>query len=267
MRKFAGVLGILLSLVICFVGVMMAWLTPLTELLPGFVPADLGSYSAPMVEVPAEEMVQVKNVEFELPESTVGSFEMKTVDPFTDYVSTYSTSYDYLFSYSFGADFYSEIYNASYKMFGQLQEIAKALSTISHSEKSVYGITQTSVVQLNNLSEGVDVLVDQADLLYRGMQTMAQQQATAANATAAVNANLALLYQAQNAQTTQLNNMTAGLGQLIAMFTLLIRAIGVLIVCLGLMLLCKSFGMLGGFQAVAPKEPKATEPALETAAE
>lgn len=267
MRKFSGILGILISLVMCFVGVMMTLLTPLADVLPGYLPENVANYAVPTVEVPAEEMVQVKNVEFELPENAMENYDVKIAPSLVGSPSTHSSSYDYLLLYSFGADFYTEMYKASYKIFDQLMSINSGVATLTSGARDIYNAVSRSFTQLTNLSEGIDVLVDRAGQQYQVMATMAQQQAITTNAAAAVNSNLGLVYQAQNAQTTQLNNMAAGLGQLIAMFTLLIRAIGVLIVCLGLMLLCKSFGMLGGFKAIAPKEPKASEPALEAAAE
>ncbi|MBE5801833.1 MAG: hypothetical protein E7319_06035 [Clostridiales bacterium] len=254
MRKVSAVLGIVVSVIMCTVGVLMAALNPLSGLMPETVPADVTTYAVPTVEMPLGEMQIVGQLQIEVPADELPQVSVPKVDVSDSSASYYSISDEYLFSYSFGADFYTEIYKASYKIFNQLLSMSESMDTINSNVIKNYNLLKAAVTQLNNLSMGFEGLANNAGSQYQIARTVAQQQNHIADTLYTLNNNLNTLYQAEGVQVEQMNNVANGMTRIIAMLALLIRAIGVLIVALGLMTLCKYLGMLSEPRYVSREE-------------
>lgn len=260
MRKFSAILGIIISIVMCATGIMMALVSPLSAIFPEAIPANFGSSSAATTNLPEGAMQDAQVYSVPVPTETLPPLQVETVSLPAGGSGHYITD-EYLFSYSFGADFYTEIYKASYKIFNQLVSMSASLDNISGNVSLLLSTGRTTVQQLNNLAVGIEGLANYSHSQYQLAQASAQQLNHLSENLVTVNSNLGVLYQAETAQLNQLNNLTGGMNQLTLMLGLVFRAIGVLIAALGLMNFCKYLAMLGrekkAEQAPAAKEETA----------
>ncbi len=257
MRKVSAILSLIISLVLIASGVLVAWLEPLSALLPDTefasvaVPASVATGSDLTLTAP----YQVKESAFtaaQLPD--FHKTEGKTMGAST---SSSSVSSEYLISYSFGADFYTEIYKASYKIFNQLLNMSSTLSSISGAVADNY---KAQVKTLTAVQDAANVLTDLGTVLSN--QYKAQTEVLAA--LESTNEGLATISTQVNelaaSQATAMEPVMASLSGIRSALVVIIRLMGVMIGMVGLVMLCRSLWKLGeAFEKKPVQEPTKEE--------
>ena len=228
MRKISAVLSLIVSIALIATGVMVAWLEPLTNLLPNseFATAAVTSTTTDN-DASATESYQVP--EDILSPDALPVFETSSAMSIESSTSSAATSKEYLFSYSFGADFYTEIYSASYKIFNQLLNISSTLDSVSTAVATNY---KAQVATLRAV-EGAEKTLTNIGLVLNDQYKLQSETLSALETVSTQISELAA------------SPVASSLTGIHSALVVIIRLLGVMIGFAGLAMLCKALQKLG----------------------